>query len=254
MRYLTVTSFMKQNPDWRVMLWLPAKRCTKKTWTTKENGYRVACDDFYPKLLELDVDTMEVDFEGFGFSNTMSEVHKSDYLRLYLLSTMGGLWTDMDVLYFKPMASLVFNVPKHRDKDTFVCMNKHSEYIHSAGFLMSAPGSSYFKCLDELSRKHYNESEYQCIGTTMYNKYFRSFNDVLAISNAINIPMDVVYAHDANHVRDLAEGMRPLYTDNSIGAHWYAGHHIWEKFILRTNGGQINLPETVIGQTIKRAR
>ena len=55
---------------------------------------------------------IQVDFQIYNFNNDMPEVHKSDFLRLELLSTIGGLWSDMDIIYFKPMNSLYFNCLK----------------------------------------------------------------------------------------------------------------------------------------------
>lgn len=252
MRYLTIVSFMKMNPDWRVALWTPSKRSGEKKWATKENCYPVVCTDFYPKLLKQNIAVYEVDFESFGFSNSMAEIHKSDYLRLYLLSTVGGLWSDMDIIYFKGMNKLPFNLEKNEGVDTFVCLNKHSAYIHSAGFLMSAPGSPYFKRLEEMAHTYYDERDYQSIGATMFNKYFPCMDAIAAISKPLNIDMDIVYAHDASKVKYIIELLPPLFTNNSIGIHWYAGHPMWEKFIKRTDGGRSNLPNSVIGNILMR--
>lgn len=254
MRYLTAKSFIEMNPDWDVLLWTPMMRSHKRAWTTGENGYSINCTDYYPRLLELGISVFEVDFEGFGFSNDMAEVHKSDYLRLYLLSTMGGLWSDMDIIYFKPMTAFVLNTSKYKSKDAWVCINKHSEYIHSGGFLMSAPGSPYYTRLEELSHTCYRDTDYQSIGVTMFNRCFPTIDKIREISDAMNIGMDVVYAHNANQIRDIMELNRPLFTENSIGIHWYAGHPLWGKFIRKTDGGRTNLPLTVIGTVLMQYR
>jgi hypothetical protein len=36
-----------------------------------------------------------------------------------------------------------------------------------------------------------------------------------------------------------------------LGIHWYAGHPQWENFILKTNGGLTNLPDTLIGNLLR---
>lgn len=141
MRYMTIVSFMRQNPDWRVILWLPAEESIKRTWGSRELNYDVLCDDYLPKLMELPIEKIRVDFRDYGYANTISEVHKSDFLRMHLLGTMGGLWSDMDVLYFKPMTALGVNKPENANKETYVCI---SHYGHSAGFLMALPGSRYY--------------------------------------------------------------------------------------------------------------
>lgn len=252
MRYLTAKSFIDLNPDWDVILWTPTLKSDRRAWTTRENSYAINCTDYYPEMLKLKLNVFEVDFEGFGFSNEMAEVHKSDYLRLYLLSTMGGLWSDMDVIFFKPMAKFYLNDPKYKEVDAWVCLNKHAAYIHSGGLLMSSPDSPYYTRLEELSHTCYKENDYQSIGVTMFNRCFPTLDKIREISKAMNIGMDVVYAHNANQIRDIIELNRPLFTENSIGIHWYAGHPMWEKFIRRTDGGRINLPSTVIGTVLMK--
>ena len=246
MRYLTVKSFIIQNPDWRVTLWTPNKPSKSAPWATKENIYPVRCTDYYKELLRLDIDIFEVDFDTFGFSNDMPEIHKSDYLRLYLLSEIGGVWSDMDIIYFKPMKSLYFNREKYKDVDTYVCINKHDRYIHSGGFLMSAPGSKYFARLEELARESYSPNTYQCIGVDMFNKHYPTIERIRELSPALNVGMDVVYAHNANQIRDMMGPGQPLFTENSIGIHWYAGSQLWGRFIEKTDGGRRNVPDSII--------
>jgi hypothetical protein len=64
--------------------------------------------------------------------------------------------------------------------------------------------------------------------------------------------MDVVYAHDASHIPELLNGSPPRFNDESIGVHWYAGYGAWEEFIRKTDGGLINLPNTIIGNLLRK--
>ena len=250
MRYLTIKSFVHLNPDWKVTVWMPQRTAEKRTWTTDHNAYEVECEDYYNKLWDLPVRKYAVDFTRYGFDAT-SEIHRSDFLRMYLLYTLGGVWSDMDIIYFKPMTSLAVNTPENKDKETFVCMRNHSAYIHSGGFLMSAIGSAYFGSLLEKVKAEYNPLVYQCIGVDMYNKYFPKFENVEAVSPAVNIEMDAVYAHDALHVKGMLGNGTPMFTDKSIGIHWYAGNTLWKDFIKSTNGGLENIPDCIIGDVIK---
>lgn len=248
MRYMTIVSFMRHNPDWRMILWMPKYPSVKRTWNTRELNYDVECDDFLPRLLDLPIQKEYVDFKDFGFDNDTSEVHKSDFLRLHLLATMGGLWSDMDILYFKPMAALGVNWRGNKSKDTFVCIGP---YKHSAGFLMSAPGSKYFHQLVKLAEKRYPPTVYQGIGCDMFNQFFPTIHHVNNVSPAANIDMTAVYEHNALHIPDILNGSPAHFTEGSIGIHWYAGHPLWGPFIKNTNGGQDNLPDCVISTILK---
>jgi hypothetical protein len=63
--------------------------------------------------------------------------------------------------------------------------------------------------------------------------------------------MDTVYSKNAGQIPDLLNGAPPIFTDGSIGVHWYAGHPIWGDYIKKTNGGLINLSDNIIDNIIK---
>jgi len=249
-RYMTIKTFMNQNPDWEVMFWYPKFLFTKLTWTTNELRYDSSCDDYLPELMKLPIKKNDVDFTDFGFRNNVAETYKADLLRLHLLNICGGVWADSDILFFRPITALSVNIPANRDMETFVCMGG---YGHSIGFLMAAQGSKFYERLSANAVQEYNENNYQSMGVDMYNKHYPTLNSIDRFSPAVNIPMDAVYAHDANHISELTDGTPPRFTASSIGCHWYAGHPLWAKFFKDTNGGLTNLPNTVIGNLLKNA-
>ncbi len=251
MRYMTVKSFMALNPDWEVILWQPQYPTIDRTWTSWEQNYRNICGDYLPELIKLpeaQLNKRYIDLELFGFSNKMAEVHKSDFLRLYLLARYGGVWSDMDIIYFKSIESLFVNNKKNENINTFVCI---SHYGHSAGFLMSAPGSKFFGRLEWLTTTEYDPEGYQSIGPTMFTKYFPTIQSINRFSPAVNIGMDAVYSHDAMKIETIINGTLPKFTKYSIGLHWYAGHPQWGEFIKNTNGGLTNVPDCIIGNLLK---
>jgi hypothetical protein len=252
MRYLTVKSFMQYNPDWKVTLWLPKYESVKTTWKGRELNYEVKCDDWFPALKSLPIEQQEVDFVDHEFGNDIAEVHKSDYLRLHLLATQGGLWSDMDIIYFRPITALAVNVEINKDKDTFVCMAFHGNYNHSAGFLMATQESRYYDILKRKCLSEYNPNNYQGIGVEMFNKYYPDMASINKVCSAVNIGMEAVYAHDALHVPEFFSSSVTRFTKNSIGVHWYAGHPLWAKFIELTNGGIKNLGNSIICNVLKQ--
>lgn len=250
-RFMTVKTFMRHNPDWKVMIWYPKHSNTTMSWWSHEQKYDITCKDFFPELMELPIDKCSVDFEDFGFKNDMSEVHKSDFIRLHLLSTIGGVWSDLDIFYIKPMSTLYFNSITNKNIETFYCDHR---YGHSIGFMIASQGNKWFKKLMEIAKKEYNPLQYQALGAVIYNKYFNTFEAVNSITPAINMSMDVVYPHDASNIESILDTNTPKFTDETIGLHWYAGSPIWKDFMNRTNGGLDNLPNNVIGNLLKNER
>ena len=251
LRYLTVRTFIKLNPDWQVILWYPEYSFTGKSWGIEHNYLPLnptLCKDYLPELLELPITKMPIDFSSLGFKKETPEVHKADYTRINVLHLYGGVWVDLDILFFKSMSDLEVNTTENKYKETYVCISP--SYGHSTGFNMAIEGSKFFGTLKENMNKEYNPSGYQCWGPDIFNKYFKKLED---IPNAVNLGMDVVYAHDCYTLKELLETNNPRFTEGSIGCHWYAGHSMWGKFFNETKGGTVNLPDNIIGNLIRNA-
>lgn len=250
LRYLTIKTFLKHNPDWEIILWYPEYTYTKHTWSSGEQMMELQCKDFTDEVMNLPITRKSVDFANYGFTNDVSEVHKSDFLRLLKLSTIGGVWSDMDIFYFKPMSNLYFNTEENRHIETVFC---NQIYGHSVGFLMGIEKNKFFGTLMQLVRVEFTPYAYQSIGSWTYNKYFPTYGSINGMTPAINLSMDVVYAYNAGDIPEIINGIPPAtkFTENSIGLHWYAGSPLWKDFLNITDGGQINLPNTIIGNLIK---
>lgn len=246
MSYLTVYTFMKLNPDWQVIVWYPEKPYKGKSWgnTGREMIDPRRCKDYFPDLLNLPVTKMPVNFSELGFSDNIAEVHKADYIRIHSLALYGGVWSDMDIMYFKPITELKVNVPANKDKETYVCIGP---YGHSTGFNMATEGSKFFNSLTEKINREYKSSNYQCWGPDLFNKYYRTLD---LIPNAVNIGMEAVYAHNCHQVSELLNGGKARFNGYSIGCHWYAGNSLWGSFFNNTNGGQRNLQNNIISSLI----
>ena len=87
LHYLSIWSFAKFNDGWRIYVHRPV---------TRSLNFDKADGGMYPELnvgnywdrlaSEVDCVINWVDFDRIGFYNGAGEVHKSDYLRLWLLS------------------------------------------------------------------------------------------------------------------------------------------------------------------------
>lgn len=244
-RYKTIESFIRHNPDWEVWVWTSNSTTKEISWTSREHKYKTPCTNFIDKLWELPVHKYIIDLDKLGFGKDISEVYKADITRIYVLNEIGGTWSDMDVIYFAPIEKIYVNLPEHHDKNIFACV---SHYGHSTGFMMSVKGSEFFDRLFKAIGNEYNPTHYQCLGPSMFDKYWPRIAD---IPKCINISMDVVYAHDANHIHELITSRPSRFTNRSIGCHWYAGHLQWGPFINKTDGGLTNLAPSIITNLLK---
>ncbi len=247
LRYLTIWSFLKFNPDWEVRFYYPKKRTIGLSWPTHEHKYQVSGTDYtqilrqYVPAVYHHVKIIEIDFSSLGFNDAAAEVHKSDFLRWHILSTEGGLWSDMDILYFKEM-SLDLN---HK---AYLCTNR--EYGQSIGFLLSSPGNEVFHRIKCEALKTFNPKSYQSMGSFVLNR----LNPELQHLDYKNIPMDIVYAYDALHIPEIFKENDRIalrFTERSIGLHWYAGHQLAGKYINLVNFGNFYSFKSVLAEAIR---
>lgn len=249
LRFMTIKTFMKYNPDWEIIYLYPSQSTKQTTWGTYENKNECfLCKDFTSELFNLPVTRKEIDFEKYGISNDIPEVHKSDFIRLIQLTQYGGLWSDMDILYIRPMNDFYLNFENNKNIETFLCNNL---YGYSVGFMMSTKENPFFQTLWDAAIKEYNPRLYQTIGSTLYNKYFPTIESVNNIVTAKNFSMSVVYPNVAGYEENFINGNNIGINDLTLGVHWYAGHPQWKEFFLKTNGGLINLPNCAIGKILK---
>lgn len=244
LRYLTIVTFKHYNPDWKIILYQPTVPVMDKSWITAELKYADTWDDYGDKVRNTVTEVRDIDFSSINAG--MSEVHRSDYLRWQLLSTIGGLWADMDILFFRPVDNLLINTPENGDKETVVCIN---HYGHSIGFMMGSENNSNFAKLAQESLKLYNSNKYQCMGSELFNRFFPTIE---SINGGINLGMEAVYHYNFSQTKSIfGNTPSPDYIPHAIGVHWYGGSALAGKFLTDTNGG-INHNNSLISRLIKK--
>lgn len=225
LQYLTVFSFNKFNPLWKIVLHTPTVTSNEITWVTDEQKAQYFGPNYLDELKSLHyVNVNIVDFEEIGFFNNVPEVFKSDYLRWYLLSTQGGGWSDMDILYVKPLNELI-----EVNTESLVCLREYGNII---GFLLSKPNNQLFKRLLDNSFRYFNHNDYQSIGSKLMNIFYPKEVDLFyEFPNTKNIHMDSFYKINHENISDLFnENKINLITDDVIGIHWYNGSSISKSF------------------------
>jgi hypothetical protein len=246
-RYLSALSFKRLNPDWEIIIWTSQVKSKVRTWNSFELNYAENWDDWTEKFYELSDEFHAVDFKDFGVSNNISEVHKSDLLRYWILNTYGGVYSDTDIVYFNPIVDLSVNCKENRAVETFVCIGG---YGHSCGFFMASVGSGFFKRMfDEAGDVEL--VKYQSNGPDLCNKLFPKIEQINEFSPAVNMSMDAVYYYNGQHVDEIYRQKDLNFPKGAIGIHWYAGHPYSGKFLNATNGGVKNLPDNIIGKLCK---
>ncbi len=216
-RYLTLASFRKFNPDWCLFLYVPDLNVKQIGVPNPIPAERLREQpNFMGQVADLGVEVVKEDFSLFPAVRPCCDVIRSDYLRIYLLATSGGLWSDMDILYLNPLSQL--KLP--REVDAVLCFQNG---FHSIGFLMAGK-NEVFPTLLSKAPKYLNANAYQGLGSRMYNSVLRDPAHTARMFPGLtihNLNMDKLYSIDSNNVESLY-GTRKI-PKSIFGLHWYAG-------------------------------
>lgn len=241
MKYMTVYSFNKFNPDWTIKIHYPKRTNFNESWyTPHQKSYHYVGEDCFSKLFDIpNVIGCEVDFDSdFTCAKDLPEVIRSDVYRLKLLSEEGGFWSDFDVLYIKPMGRASFNKHENKEVDAIIAYHYSSNRI---GFLGGRPRSDglYGRILDfynHMKEKDLYETDgYQGFGRFLFDSYFiysdqskAEMKDRFGV-DVLNMPVETVYPVLANRISLLYEKELDI-SKNTIGIHWYSGNRITSSF------------------------
>lgn len=228
LQYLTVVSFKELNPDWKVILYVPVYKCNLKSWKTDDQKSLYTGKNYLSKFLDLDMVIRKLDFTLIGFNNDIPEVIKSNYLRYWILGNYGGMWSDIDIIYVKPMSVLVdtaLQVYGDIQKiDTVIC---YIDYYYPVGLLLSKQSNPFFLELVGNANSKLDTYHYQCIGSTLFEKLYAK---PYLINNKYP-ELNILVMNHGSYLPYQWDEVEKIYTDSSpenmqnytVGIHWFNG-------------------------------
>tara|TARA_B100001113_G_scaffold352929_1_gene355642 strand:- start:728 stop:2368 length:1641 start_codon:yes stop_codon:yes gene_type:complete len=265
LRYLTIYSFKKMNPDWSIHLYVPKNISKEITWLTKGADTHHKIDnleydgeDYYEKLLEdVALKVIKVDFSKSFITENAPEPHKSDLLTWQVLSTKGGLWCDMDIIFNRSMTSLRENFGDP-NTDTITSYDyrvreNDGSPTKPIGFLMSSGNNIFFKKHVAESKKSYKDTQYQSIGTNVVKRVSNTFEACKTkfFRNKFqNLDPDSVYHFHFQKINEIYKESKEV-PNNFIGLHWYGGHPTSQEFNKKINHTNYKDFNNTIGNVIK---
>lgn len=258
LRYLTVKTFRDLNPDWQVRLHVPRVLSrAQPAWDTFQQKNQAVSKDYMDRV---DVEICDHDFRDLGFDNHAHEVHKSDFLRWYLLSHYGGVWSDMDIVWTRALTQLKLNRAINQHIDTVLCPLMPPRK-HTVGFLMASQHNSFAAWMQEVSRSCYDPAVYQCMGSDILNQRFsslESFGDQFPAQKFAFLDRDAVYAVTSKDIdrffRSMDAGSRKkLRNSGAVGFHWFGGHPSSQQFEAELTEHNVAQFDTFLANIIQKA-
>lgn len=246
LRFLTIATFRKQNPEWAIHLHVGKYPCKRPEYPEPPHSVIYhGLMDWLPAAKRLATHVREWDLEEIGFKRNAWASFKADYLRWHLLADEGGFWTDMDVVYFMPLDESHFE-----GQDFAITMDDFAYYI---AYIYAQPKSKRAGEILQMASEAYNPKEYQSIGAAMLQRawpdrrVFTGKAGIRAIPPVVQLPvmwhkLPLLYKTDWD-----------VPTENSVGVHWFGGHAlstVWENLLTPATLEYYNVALT---RVIKRA-
>lgn len=238
MRYMTLYSFCKLNPDWRVFLIKNTQTHERNLTNTaeKQDSTEYKGPDYSHLVVDLHVFILEFTNDMIDLPENvvlnMSDVHIKDILNWKLLSEHGGAVADMDILFTKPIGEAI-----KEDTDIgLICFdgNPQKDYI-PVSFMYSNGNNDFFADTYESALNNYKADVYEscgtmCIAENNLDEIITNYPNSLVqkLDDAIVFPfiaypwaagIEMLYISDNSHVTH----------SDSIGIHWYGGAPVSQK-------------------------
>lgn len=252
LRYMTLFSFRALNPDWEITLYRDSTEVTHRPWDNPDaqDFFNFRGDDYAEKISSLDIEVKNWNprelskEERLDLANSPGGIsldypavpaeagpsHRSNFFKWYMLGTQGGLYSDMDILFTRPMGPF-WDEYKHRD----TVMTWDGGYF-LIGFMSSSGNNEVFKNAYRSAHRIFNPKVYQGVGQmALFNSIECEFGDLGSASamtrkypdNSISFfPMDVVYPYRYFQMSSLFNDCIETLPDECLGLHWFAGQEI----------------------------
>ena len=243
---LTVVSFHRYNPDWRIIVYVPKEKYRGGKPRCLQHCLDYTGEDYFHLVkgkpyVEINV----INTPHYGIRKDLPDILRSDIFRYKILHEFGGVWSDFDVLWLKPISELC-NVDhvgiSIKDMSGLVCMYETTFEHHNIGVMVHSKGCAFLKSLisktSEL-QKGGIKLRHQMFGVCMLNSMYPAF-DRIKINTIAGVKYETFYPYSIYNMKQLwkENDLKPIESRNVLCVHWFNGHELSKEYI---NNGKYNL-------------
>jgi hypothetical protein len=237
LQVFTVESFHRLNPDWRIIVYLTkqsAAELGKNTYVPDYTG-----PDYFSRIEKLPyIEFKEIDITELGIPLDAHSCQGSDVFRMKILYDHGGVYSDFDVLWLRPMSEMV-NIECLGDPSDFeatASMYQLTKGFHNVSNLVAEKGSEYILSIYEAQQRVKPPYQHQSFGSSLVNNLYPDwysiisrFPRVLALHYNTFYPFSTFYMEQLFCMTDLS----PIDHKNVICVHWFNGNRFAKEYINR---------------------
>jgi hypothetical protein len=232
---MTVDTFHKHNPDWTINVYVPIQSYEgKNTYIPDYTG-----EDFFPRVENNPiVNIIEIDLNDFCIRKDLHNILRSDIFRYRALHDQGGMWSDFDVLWLKPVSHLSTTINK--EFNNIVCtydIHGNRPLHYNIGILMSSMLHPLYKLLmdrcNAIQSIENDKPNHQEYGVLMWKDLFptvelllEKFPDTVKIEYPVFYPYSIYEMGRLYSMCDMS-----VINENTMCVHWFNGHVLSKKFV-----------------------
>lgn len=224
LRFLTLASFRRLNPQWAITLHEPSKQCVAKSY------YETDDLDYTGKNYLDQLDELGIRLEQWNPPRAnLAPAHACDLFEWQLLAETGGWYSDTDVIYTRPM-------PEIEPEVTAVfCLEKEEMAI---GLFGSTGPNPMFRDIYRQALNGLKCETYQSVGVHAVYRTVRLWpmttpdvsgtRSLAALRKQYprqlisTLPTETIYLHTWQEANLLYKKDVPL-PEKAIGVHWFGG-------------------------------
>ena len=240
----TVETFHKLNPDWSINIYIPKQEYEgNDKYIPDYDGI-----DFFPLIMQMNYVNIEViDLNVYNIDNRLHSILRSDIFRYKILYELGGVWSDFDVIWLKPMSHM--NNVNCVGKTTIqkmgatVCFYNTTTGHHSIGILITSQKHNFYKTIVNKVITMWNKNapmykhDYQMFGVGVWSELYHNLQHVnKSYPDVVGIPYETFYPYDIFDLDRLYKRVDlSVINNNVMCVHWFNGHTFSKQYV--NNGG-----------------
>lgn len=232
---LTVISFHKYNPEYKIIIYLSNNvDCDLVQWNTEEQSLQYTnLYNIYELQKINNIEIVDTPVKIQGYDGPLSSIWKSDIIRLVKLYEHGGIYIDFDMLFIGKIPYQLLNNDK--------LMLNYYVGSYSNGFMISKKENKIIKiCLEDILFKLQNNiiyTEYMQFGPNLLN---RIINDNKLNDEIHLIPIEYNIPYLPTEIGLLYSSSIDKTTDDTFVIHWYNGSKLSRQYCNNLNILNIN--------------
>jgi hypothetical protein len=235
----TIYSFHKYNPDWKIVLCILNKDDAIDRQRFNPPYRKYTGTDYFPVIKTLDYVEIRI-LDTFKYS--MHSILVSDIWRREVLFETGGVYSDIDMLWLKPIEEIknIDCIGNPNDFEALVSFYNYTSGFHNVSNLIAEKGSPFFKAIMEKVssvKKPYGD---QAFGTDLLNKLYPDLSSIIQdFPRILAVKYETFYPYSTFNLRQLfvEDDLTVIENKNVLGIHWFSGNEVSKEYI---NSGHFN--------------